>query len=88
MPLNWSGAPPPSTQPALAAPNSSNLRRPSPTLNLDKVAFIDALNFVVRDSLGLNMYVNWPAIEAAGKLWMGTINFPAVAYVDRAATRL
>ena len=27
-------------------------------------------------------------VEAAGKLWMGTINFPAVAYVDLAATRL
>ena len=27
-------------------------------------------------------------VEAAGKLWMGTINFPAVAYVDLAATKL
>jgi sugar lactone lactonase YvrE len=27
-------------------------------------------------------------VEAAGKLWMGTINFPAVAYVDLAATSL
>jgi hypothetical protein len=26
-------------------------------------------------------------VEAAGKLWMGTINFPAVAHVDLAATR-
>ncbi len=27
-------------------------------------------------------------VEAAGKLWMGTISFPAVAYVDLAATSL
>jgi hypothetical protein len=27
-------------------------------------------------------------VEAAGKLWMGTISFPAVAQVDLAATRL
>lgn len=27
-------------------------------------------------------------IEAAGKLWMGTINFPAIAHVDLAATGL
>jgi sugar lactone lactonase YvrE len=27
-------------------------------------------------------------VEAAGKLWMGTISFPAVAHVDLAATRL
>ena len=25
-------------------------------------------------------------VEAAGKLWMGTISFPAVAYADLAAT--
>ena len=27
-------------------------------------------------------------VEAAGKLWMGTISFPAVAHVDLAATRI
>ncbi|OBA78850.1 strictosidine synthase [Mycobacterium sp. 1164966.3] len=27
-------------------------------------------------------------VEAGGKLWMGTINFPSVAHVDLAATRL
>jgi sugar lactone lactonase YvrE len=27
-------------------------------------------------------------VEAAGKLWMGTISFPAVAHVDLAATKL
>jgi hypothetical protein len=27
-------------------------------------------------------------VEAAGKLWMSTINFPAVAYADLAATKL
>jgi hypothetical protein len=27
-------------------------------------------------------------VEADGKLWMGTISFPALAYVDLAATKL
>ena len=27
-------------------------------------------------------------VEAAGKLWMGTIGFPALAHVDLAATQL
>lgn len=55
----------PTTQ-QLTAPTAQAMRRPSPRIVLDNVAFVDALDSLIRDTLGINLAVNWPAIEAAG----------------------
>ena len=57
----------PTTMPASNAPAERGMRSAvRQTFKFDSVALTDALDAVVRDTLGLNLVVDWPAIEAAG----------------------